>query len=409
MVRPVVNINAKRRLKEAVNIKDLRLAAQARMHRMCFGYLDSGADDEIALKRATSAFSDWEFHYRILRGLQRPLDLSTTFGGEKIGLPFFLAPCAGHRMFHNDGEKAGALVTAERNIPFCLSTFATTNFEDLAAVRREASLGNPPFVFQLYVIRDRELVLGLLERAVKAGFKHLVLTGDLTWFGNRERDKRTGFTVPPTYGLKQAVGAAMAPAWTWDFLANPPYNYSLMREDVPAEAIASFIQGLIDQSFDWKDAAWMSKKWQELCPDGTTYVKGIVRPDEALKAVNEAGFTGVWISNHGGRQLETAVPPIDCLPSIRAAVGPDVPVVLDGGIMRGSHVVKALALGADGVAIGKPFLYGLGAGGVEGVRKAVDILATEMDTTMGLLGVQSIEELKRDGADLVRRRTNTEL
>jgi isopentenyl diphosphate isomerase/L-lactate dehydrogenase-like FMN-dependent dehydrogenase len=373
---------------------------------MAFGYLDSGADDEIALQRATSAYADYEFHYRVLRGLDRPVDLSTKFwGGEKINLPFFPAPCACHRLFHNEGESASAFVSAEKHVPFTLSTFGSQNFETVADARAKGkptgAAEDSPLVFQLYVMRERDFIMEMLNKAVKAGFKHLVLTADLHWFGNRERDKRTGFTVPPSYGLKQIIGACMSPAWTWDFVTHDPYKYALMREDVDAEKIAVFIQAMINQKFDWDDAKWLVEQWAKLRPDGSCALKGVVRPDEARKAL-DIGFKGIWVSNHGGRQLETAVPPFEVLPSIRAAVGKDVPIVLDGGIRRGNHIVKALALGADTVAVGKPYLYGLGAGGTAGVRKAMAILETEMDTTMGLLGVQTIDELKRDAADLVK-------
>jgi len=407
IVRPVVNFTAERRLKNAVSIADLRHAAGARMHRMSFGYLDSGADDEIALQRATSAFENWEFHYRVLAGLDRPVDLSTKFwGGETIKLPFFPSPCACHRLFHNEGESAAAFASAEKQVPFTLSTFASQNFQTVADARAKGMVKaaeEPPLVFQLYVMRDKDFILQMLDHAVKAGFKHLVLTVDLHWFGNRERDKRTGFTVPPSYGFKQIAGACMSPAWTWDFVTHDPYKYALMREDVDAEQIAVYIQAMIDQKFDWDDAKWLVEQWASMRPDGSCALKGVVRPDDAKRAL-DIGYKAIWVSNHGGRQLETAVPPVEVLSSIRAAVGPGVPIVMDGGIRRGNHIVKALALGADTVSIGKPYLYGLGAGGTAGVRKSLQILQTEMDTTMGLLGVGSVDELKQDGADLVKEK-----
>jgi len=425
VVRPILNFRADQRLEQCWNVQDLRKAAQARMHPMCFGYLDSGADDELALERSTSAFDDLELHYRNLSGLERPISTATKFvGGEAIGLPFFPAPCAGHRMFHTEGEVATATVAAERQVPFCLSTFATCSFEQVAAAQLAVSSASTaaasstavassstagtaavtPRVFQLYVLRERELVSGLLERAAASGFRHVALTVDLTWFGNRERDKRTGFTVPPTYSPRQVAGALARPAWAWDFAATEEYRYALMAPDVAAESIASFINAKIDPRFDWDDGKWLCEEWPRIVaradettakaaataaaaaaeagnagaapsttaagiadaaeplpppppPPPSVLLKGVVRADEAARAVREAGFGGVWVSNHGGRQLETAPPTIDVLPSIREAMGPEAFLVLDGGVRRGHHVAKAVALGADAVAVGRPYLF----------------------------------------------------
>mmetsp|Transcript_14053 Transcript_14053/g.45087 ORF Transcript_14053/g.45087 Transcript_14053/m.45087 type:complete len:386 (-) Transcript_14053:312-1469(-) len=281
-------------------------------------------------------------------------------------------------MFHCEGEVAVASVAREFGMMYALSSFSTSTFDEIAAAHGGSSQPpagrfspevshpprRPPRAFQLYVWRDRAFVREILARARAAGFEALILTADISWFGNREADLRTGFTVPPDYSWRQCAGAAAAPAWTWDWLTHPPYSYALVDQDVSADSIAAYVNAQIEPAFDWEDAAWLCSEW-----GGPVALKGVVRPDDAKRAV-QAGFSTVWVSNHGGRQLETAVPPIDVLPSIRNVVGPDTQLILDGGVRRGVDIAKALALGADGVAIGKPYLYGLAAGGRVGVHKA---------------------------------------
>lgn len=246
--------------------------------------------------------------------------------------------------------------------------------------------------------KDKELVRDCLAQAKEGGYHAVALTVDFTWYGNRERDIRNGFTIPPKYTVNQMVEAIKRPAWTWDLLSNDPYKYALLRDDVPAESLASFVNEQINPAFDWKDAEWLCNEW-----DGPVALKGCARADTAVRAL-DAGFQTIWISNHGGRQLDCSPATIDTLPAIRAAVGKDVEIILDGGVQRGTDICKALALGADSVGFGKPYLYGLGAGGSKGVTKTLEILRVELERAMGLLGVGTVAELKEQGHDLVTKR-----
>ena len=259
-----------------------------------------------------------------------------------------------------------------------------------------------PKVFQLYLWKDKGLNRALLQKAREHGYDAVALTADFTWFGNRERDTRNGFSVPPNYSVRQIVEAIKRPAWTWDLLVNDVYTYANIDKNVPAESMAAFINKQLCPDFNWKDAEWLANEW-----GGNLSLKGVVRPDDAVKALDH-GFNSLWVSNHGGRQLETAVPTIDVLPSIRAAVGKDVEIVIDGGVMRGTDIAKALAMGADAVGVGKAYLYGLAAGGKPGVRKAIDTLHVELERAMGLLGTRTVEELKARGPELIKKRQTSE-
>ena len=399
IVRPIVNAGPNHRLEKCVNTWDLRDAAKLRTHQMCFGYLDSGADDEIAIARSRSAYADYECHYNVLAGNSpETLDLKTKIFGRDVNLPFFMCPTAGHRMFHTLGEKAGAAVAREKGILFGLSSLATTSVEDIGKEHPKEY----PKVFQLYLWKDKGLNRALLQKAREHGYDAVALTADFTWFGNRERDTRNGFSVPPNYSVRQIVEAIKRPAWTWDLLVNDVYTYANIDKNVPAESMAAFINKQLCPDFNWKDAEWLANEW-----GGNLSLKGVVRPDDAVKALNH-GFNSLWVSNHGGRQLETAVPTIDVLPSIRAAVGKDVEIVIDGGIMRGTDIAKALAMGADAVGVGKAYLYGLAAGGKPGVRKAIDTLHVELERAMGLLGTRTVEELKARGPELIKKRQTSE-
>lgn len=388
----ILDAPSKRRLAKAVNIADLRLCAKARAHKMVFDYLDAGADDEISLRRGKDAYSELEMHFGILSGIKPPLDLSTKIFGCDVTLPFFGCPTAGNRMFHWEGEAAAARASEHHGTLYGLSSLATTGIEEIGKIHKG------PKVFQLYVWKDRELVKEVIAKAKEGGFNALALTVDFTWYGNRERDIRNEFTIPPKYSVKQVIEAISKPAWTYDFLSNPMYNYACIRSDVPADSLASFVNSQMCPEFDWKDAEWLLGEW-----NGPSAVKGVCRPEDAVKAV-ETGFTTMWVSNHGARQLETSPATIDILPSIRAAVGPDVEIIMDGGVQRGTDIAKALALGADSVGVGKPYLYGLAAGGTEGVIKALEILKVELDRAMGLLGTGTVDDLKKRGPTLIKRR-----
>ena len=262
-------------------------------------------------------------------------------------------------------------------------------------------------MFQVYVWKDRELMRDVLASAKEAGFSSVALTTDLTWFGNRERDVRNSFSVPPKHSLRTTLAALAAPRWTLEYLISQRIEYALIRDLKrdgllrDALPIAEFATKQFDAAFDWKDAEWFRAQW-----DGPMAMKGILRPDDAVRA-RDIGYDAVWVTSHGARQLESAVAPIDVLSSIREAVGEEAEVIYDGGIMRGVDVVKALALGANAVGVGKAYLYGLAAGEGAGVNKAFEILTSETKRAMGLLGVKDVHELRARGPDLVRRRIGT--
>jgi L-lactate dehydrogenase (cytochrome) len=359
---------------------------------MVFDYLDSGADDEISLRRGKDAYSELEMHYKVLAGIKPPLDLSTKIFGCDVKLPFFGCPTAGNRMFHWEGEAAAAKAAMHHGTLYGLSSLATTGIAEISKIF------DGPKVFQLYVWKDRELVKEVLSRAKEGSFDALALTVDFTWYGNRERDIRNDFSIPPKYTLGQIVEAIKKPAWTYDFLSHEPYTYACINTEVPADSLAAFVNSQIMPEFSWKDAEWLLGEW-----NGPAAIKGVVRPEDAKRAI-EIGFSTIWVSNHGARQLETSPATIDVLPSIREAVGPNVEIIMDGGVQRGTDIAKALALGADSVGVGKPYLWGLAAGGSEGVIKAYEILKVELDRAMGLLGTPTVAALKKEGPSLIKRR-----
>lgn len=395
-MQPLLDYNSKRRVQNAVNIEDLRLAAEKRSHAMVFGYLDGGADSEIALRRSVSAYEDIELRHAILHGVSKEnMDLSTNIMNIKSSMPFFLTSCAGQKMFHADGEIATAKAANNHNIPMTLSQLTTSTFEE---VRNNAP--NHCKALQLYVWKDKELLKDVLYRARNLGFTSLVLTADFSWVGNRERETRTGFTVPPNYSAKQCYDALKSPAWSFDYVSKEPYGYkAIPHADFPAETLVDFINEQMKPDFDWDDANWLINEWKNMGGEKCV-LKGVASVEESKQALI-TGFDSLWVSNHGGRQLESSVPTIKVLPEIRDAVGKDVEIILDGGVRRGIDIIKGLISGADSVAIGRAYLYGLAAGGYDGIDKALNILKRDVSLGMGLLGCNNIQELKDKGPSII--------
>lgn len=382
---------AKRQLKQCFNINDLRTLAKQRSHKMVFDYLDSGADDELTKKASQDAYHKTKFAYKVLSGVDYPIDLTTKVGNYTLGLPFFNCPTAGNRMFHVDGEKAVAQVAEKYNTMYSISSLCTTPLEDIKSIH------SGPKVFQLYLWKDKALLKDVIQKAKENDYNILALTADFGFYGKRERDLRNGFTIPPNYSIKQVVEALKAPQWTTDYLLSPGYNYACLNKNVPAESLAHFVTNQLNPAFSWKDAEYIINEWGDT---GSVALKGVVRPEDA-KIAAQLGFDIIWISNHGARQLEHSVNTYDVLPSIRESIGDNRQIILDGGIMRGTDIVKAIAKGADAVGIGKAYLYGLTAGGIHGVDKAYEILTDEVQRACGLLGIQSIEQLKKEGKNLL--------
>ena len=372
-------------LNPALNISDLRRLAQKRLPRMVFDYIDGGADDEVTLRDNSHRFSDYQLLGHVLKDVSS-IDLSTTIMGAESALPFVTAPTAAQRLFHPmQGERAMARAASKAGTIFSLSTLGSVAIEEIA----ENCQG--PKWFQVYVWRDRVLVKDILDRVRAAGFTGLILTVDMPVAGNRERDPRNGFSIPPKITAKTAMQALVRPGYLLDLACSPtilPVNFPDTGE---REGIIELVNRQFDNSVTWDYAAWLKEVWS-----GPLAIKGISRTDDAETALS-IGANAVWLSNHGGRQLDTAPATIDLLAALAEAVhARNGTLIFDGGIRRGSDIAKALALGADGVAIGRAALYGLAAGGEAGVQRAIDILTAELIRTMQLLGAGSVADLTPD-------------
>ena len=377
-----------RRLVGVASIGDLRLLARRRAPRAVFDYTDGGAGDELALSRSREAYATVEFRPRMLRDVSS-VDASTTILGKPAAAPLVFAPTGFTRMMHTEGEPAVARVAARAGIPYALSTMGTTSIEDLAAAAPRGRRW-----FQLYLWRDRGAGRDFVARAKAAGYEALVLTVDAPVAGPRLRDVRNGLTIPPSLSLRTFVDGAMHPAWWFDLLTTEPLEFaSLSHFD---GTVAELIARLFDPTATIADLAWLRSTW-----DGPLVVKGILTVEDA-RAVVDAGADAVIVSNHGGRQLDRAATPLDVLPAVVDAVGDRAEVYVDGGIMSGSDVVAAVALGARAALVGRAYLYGLMAGGERGVQRAADLLLHEVASTLALLGVTRVADLRPEH---VHRRT----
>ena len=379
----------KRRLSRALTIYDLRTIAKRRTPQAPFDYTDGGAGTESSLSNARKEFQNVEFHARVLRDVSQ-VDLSTTMLGEFSALPFGIAPTGFTRMMQTEGEDAGCTAAMDAQIPFTLSTMGTRSIEDVA---KAAPTGRN--FFQLYMWKDRTRSMGLVDRAAAAGFKTLVLTVDVPVAGDRLRDVRNGMTIPPSLTSKTILNAIPRPSWWINFLTTDPLKFASL--DTWNGTVAELLDSMFDPTVTFEDLKWIRQQWK-----GTLIVKGIQHVDDAVLAV-EAGADAIILSNHGGRQLDRATVPALLIPEIKARIGDRAEIHVDTGIMHGGDIVASLAAGADFVWIGRAYLYGLMAGGKEGVDRAIEILKGEMTRTMKLLGVRSLEELNPSHIKLISK------
>ncbi|WP_454286302.1 alpha-hydroxy acid oxidase [Rhizobium arsenicireducens] len=370
-----------------LEIADLKRLAKRRVPKLFFDYADSGAYTESTYRANESDFSKIKLRQRVLVDMSGR-SLETTMIGEKVKMPVALAPTGLTGMQHADGEMLAARAAEEFGVPFTLSTMSICSIEDVASVTTK------PFWFQLYVMRDRDFVLNLIERAKAAKCSALVLTADLQILGQRHKDLRNGLSAPPRLTPKHLFQMATRPRWCWNMLKTDKRTFRNIQGHAKSVTDLASLNAWTVEQFDpqlsWKDVAWIKERW-----GGKLIIKGILDVEDAKMAA-ETGADAIVVSNHGGRQLDGAHSSIAMLPRIVDAVGDRIEVHLDGGIRSGQDVLKALALGAKGTYIGRPFLYGLGAMGKPGVTKALEIIAKEMDTTMALCGKRGIAEIDGD-------------
>ena len=374
-------------LKDCNNFDDFRKLAKKKLPSPIFHYIDGGSDDEVTLKRNTEAFNDCDLIPNVLADVGS-VDLSTTVLGQKIDFPLFPAATAMHRLYHHEGERASARAAEKMGTIFGTSTMATVSIEEIA----EVSKG--PKLFQLYIHRDRGLTDNLIERCKKAGFNSMCLTVDTVVAGNRERDHRTGFSTPPKLTLGSLLSFALHPGWTINNFIHEKFklaNIIHMTEKGSSidKSVIDYINEQFDPSMNWKDAEYCVKKW-----NGPFALKGVMSVEDAKRAI-DIGCTAIMISNHGGRQLDGSRAPFDQLAEIVDAVGDKVEVILDGGVRRGTHVLKALCLGAKACSFGKGYLFALGAGGQKGVEAILKKMKEEIYRDMTLMGCKSVSELNR--------------
>ena len=370
----------RRRLEKALTIGDLRRVAKRRTPKAAFDYTDGAADAEVTLARARQAFADVEFVPSILHDVSK-VDTTREVLGRTSSLPFGIAPTGFTRMMQAEGERAGASAAGAAGIPFTLSTMGTTTIEDVAAANPSGRNW-----FQLYLWNDRDRSMDLVDRAARAGYDTLLVTVDVPVAGARLRDTRNGMTIPPTLTPRTVLDALPRPAWWWNFLTTEPLAFASLSSW--SGSVAELIDTMFDPTVTYDDLAWIRRHWT-----GKLVVKGVQSVADARRTT-DAGADAVLLSNHGGRQLDRAPVPFRLLPDVVREVGSDTEVWLDTGIMSGQDVVASVAHGARFTLIGRAYLYGLMAGGRDGVDQTIAILQGQIERTMRLLGVTSLDELE---------------
>ena len=374
-------------LRNCYNFEDFRKLAKKKLPAPIFHYIDGGSDDEITLNRNTESFSKCDLVPNILASVGEP-DMSTEVFGKKIKMPLFLSPVAMQRLFHHEGDKASARAAEKFGTFYSMSTMANSTIEEIS------NISGGPKMFQIYIHKIKGLTDNLIDRCKRSGFNAMCLTVDTVVAGNRERDHRWGFTTPPKLTLKSILGFMMRPKWTFNYLTHEKFqlanvtNFTKKGTSI-AKGVMEYINEQYDPAMSWKDAEYCIKRW-----GGPFAIKGVMSVEDAKRAV-DIGASAILLSNHGGRQLDGSRAPFDQLPAIADAVGGKLEIILDGGIRRGTHVLKALSLGATACSFGKGFLFGLGAGGQKGVEQILQRMKDEITRDMILLGCKSIKDLNK--------------
>lgn len=375
-------------LRNCHNMHDFRRLAKRRLPAPVFHYIDGGADDEVTHRRNSDAYDACDLVPNVLAGVA-DVDMSTTVMGQDLALPIFCSPTAVQRLFHTDGERAVAKAASKAGTMFGVSSVTTVSVEDIAA------LISTPKLFQLYYTKDRGATYAIVDRAKDAGFEVLALTVDTIAGGNRERDLRTGFTSPPKLTPASVVSFATHPRWTVNYLTKEKFTLPMLAPVMEsgtsaAATVQAFFGKMMDQSLSWKDAEDLRAHWS-----GPFCLKGVMSVADAKRAV-DIGATGIMVSNHGGRQLDGSRAPFDQLAEIVDAVGDKIDVICDGGIQRGTHVLKALSVGAKACSGGRFYLYALAAAGQAGVERALALMRAEIERDMKMMGVTRLDQLSRD-------------
>ena len=369
------------------NFHDFRRLAKRRLPKPIFDYIDGGADDEATYRRNTSSFESCDLVPNVLRGV-KDVDMSVTVMGQKLAMPFYCSPTALQRLFHHQGERAVAAAAGKFGTMFGVSSLGTVSLEEARKI------SNGPQVYQFYFHKDRGLNREMMARAKTAGIEVMMLTVDSITGGNRERDKRTGFSIPFKLNLTGLMQFAMKPAWGINYVTHESFKLPQLDNHVDmgggALSISRYFTEMLDPALDWDDVAAMVQEW-----GGQFCLKGIMSVADAKRAV-EIGCTGIVLSNHGGRQLDGSRSAFDQLAEIVDAVGDRIDVIMDGGVQRGTHVLKALSLGAKAVGVGRYYLFPLAAAGQAGVERALKLMRIEIERDMRLMGCNSVSQLGRD-------------